>query len=917
MKLGRFVKNTQWTKKIKKPLLALLLAATVTVIIGISVPLGIAKFDDSVFGKVTILYKTELVDALKAAQDKGVIMAVHGYHHEDLRLYDADTAKALVEKGVAVFKEAGLTPVAFYFPYISTRQAPAEVRAAVESVLPTSLPPLNVIDERGNGDDLLEPGEIWVYSGNYTFTQAMIDSRGNGDPIDGMVHNTVTVNCDQTQKATADAIVPIARTQAPSLDITVTASAINMSAVSPNDSIDAGDIIPYTVRVYNTGNEDLTNVLVRNSLRSQLNRNTWGGNNDDILQVGEVWTYQGDYIFTQDMIDSNGNGNPIDGKIYNTFTVYSDQVEPVSAEIAVPIKSPVLNVIVTAGTPNMAVVAPNGRIDPGDTISYTIRVYNNGNQTLTNIEVGDSLQNTLKRGTTLRESFGTEYTFGWRDMESFDDPRYSATLTQIMRDQPTSIMAHVYDWNKFTKQLIYDYLATTKNTNIQVRVDDFEPNTPVWKVTDMAELLDHSSVVRLSFGVISEGTWTGGSPTILGVGVNDIFKFYWIFFLVFAFFPFTFFLFWKLLSRKDKKPNSNGGSSGNGTEDGEKPKVSVIIPAYNEETHISSCIESVQRQDFKGNMEVIVVNDGSTDRTAEIASKYPVKLIDLKTNVGKANALNVGVQHSKGDILVFSDSDSELTGNAVNLLVNSLEEHPDAAAVAGQVHVKNVKGKNNILRYFQMIEYEIDQGLSRYLQGLNGNVLVCPGPLFAVRREIAEKTMFSNRSVIEDSDFTIELLKNRMKVYHEPEARVYTNAPVSLKGWFRQRKRWMYGNLQLWRIHNGWAKNNPWMILNYLGFITALIALILLLLLPYLFSTYDNIDLVLLRAILYTAAPIMLITLLIMPFFVKNPKLLLTIIPYILIYGTIKAVTLSYVYLRYVFRRGVSITFGPRTILAR
>jgi cellulose synthase/poly-beta-1,6-N-acetylglucosamine synthase-like glycosyltransferase len=217
-----------------------------------------------------------------------------------------------------------------------------------------------------------------------------------------------------------------------------------------------------------------------------------------------------------------------------------------------------------------------------------------------------------------------------------------------------------------------------------VRVDDVEPNTPVWKVADLTEILNHSSVLRLSFGVIPEGTYTGGDPHIFGISVNNIFKFYWVFFLALAFFPFTFFLFWRILSRKDKKPNPNGGSLGPLPKDDKKPKVSVIIPAYNEEVHISSCLEAIQKQDFRGNMEVIVVNDGSTDRTAEIASKYPINLIDLKTNVGKANALNVGIEHSKGDILVFSDSDSELASSVVNLVVNSLEKHPDAGAVSGR-----------------------------------------------------------------------------------------------------------------------------------------------------------------------------------------------------------------------------------------
>jgi len=914
--MGYFLKNMQSRKKI---LLSLLLAAAVTASLGASLPSGIDSFNDSVFGKVTILDKPELVDALKAAQDKGVIMAVHGYHHEDYRLLDAETTKKLVEKGVAVFEEAGLTPSVWYNPYVALRQLPEPVQEAIASVLPTSLPSLNVVDEVGDGDDLLEAGEIWVYTGTCNITQAMIDSNGNGDPIDGKIYNTVTVDSDQSEVATADTAVPITQiTQGPFLEVTILANPINMMVVAPNDHIDAGDIIPYTVEISNTGSQNLTDVRVRDSLRTRLTRWSWGGDQDNNLEVGQSWTYTGTYNITQAMIDSNGNGAPIDGKIHNTVIVDSDQTEVVTADTAIPIvQGPFLNVVQTAGDINMRVVAPNDRIDAGDTIPYTIRIYNTGSQTLTNVTVNSSLLDTLKRGTTIRGSFGTEYTFGWRDMESFDDPRYVAAKTQIIRDQPASFMAHFYDWNSFSKQLITDYLAITNKTNISVRVDDVEYNTPVWKVPDITELLNNDKVVRVSFGVISEGTWIGGDPQVFGISVNNIFRFYWVFFLIFAFFPLIFLLFWRILTRKDKNPGSNGGSLVNEPKAGKKPRVSVIVPAYNEEAHISSCLEAIQKQDYEGDMEVIVVNDGSTDRTAEIASKYPIDLIDLKTNVGKANALNAGIECSKGDILVFSDSDSELAGNAVNLLVNSLEEHPDAGAVAGNIYINDIEGKNNLLKCFQMIEYYTDQEISRRLQSLSGNVLVCPGPLFAVRREIAEKTMFNDRSVIEDADFTIGILQGNRKVLREPQAKAYTDAPLSLKSWFNQRKRWWYGNLQLWRIHNGWARKNPWMLFTYLGFITGLISLILLLFLPYLFSTYDNIDLILLRGIAWAATPILLFTLLIVAFFVKNRRLLLTLIPYALLYGTIKAVTLSYIYLRYIFRRGVKLTFGPRTILAR
>jgi len=536
---------------------------------------------------------------------------------------------------------------------------------------------------------------------------------------------------------------------------------------------------------------------------------------------------------------------------------------------------------------------------------------------MTNIQVNDSLGTELKRGTKLRACFGNEYTFEWRDMKSFDDPRYAIQQAQIMIDQPKHIIAHFYDWNIYTKQFITDYLANTSQTHIQVRVDDVEINTPLWIVRDLAELVDHSKVLRLSFGVIPEGTWTGGDPQFLGMSVLDIFHFYWTFFLIFCLFPFMFLLFWKMICFLSKKFNSSVFAQATLPEERIKPDVSVIVPAFNEEDYIASCLESILKQDYRGKMEVIVVNDGSTDRTAGIAKKHPIKLIDLKTNGGKANALNIGIEQSKGDIIIFSDADSELESNAVKILVNALGKDPKVGAVAGKVYIKNVKRKDNLLVRFQMIEYELDQEVCRFIQGLNDKVLVCPGVLFAVKREIAKKILFSNRSVIEDSDFTIEVLKKNIKIVYQSQAKVYTNAPQSLKEWLNQRKRWMYGNLQIWQIHNHWAKRNPWMVYNYFGFISATVLIILLFLLPFLFLSYEDVGMAVLRGIPYTIIPILIFTLMITPFFFKYRRLILTVFPYILLYGTLKVITLSTIYLRYIFKRGVKMKFGQDIMLVR
>ncbi len=904
--------------KVHKPVLSILLAAFVAFLIGVFVPKGVDLFNDNAFGKRTILSEPELVEALKAAQDKGVIMGVHGYHHEDYRTLEPDTTRKLVQKGIAVFEEAGLTPSVWHPPYVHFSLLPESVQDVVLSILPGRLPDMDVIDENGNEDNLLEPDEIWVYEGTYTLTQAMIDSNGNGSPIDGKIHNSVTVGSKETEKVAVDNEVPLS--QDPYLNVSIIAGAIDMTKATPNNRINEGDTISYTIRVYNTGNQAMTNIRVSDSLLTELRRGSQdeNGNEDNLLEPDEIWVYEGTYTLTQAMIDSNGNGSPIDSNIYNTVTADSEETEKATTEAVVPLsQATFLNVIMTVGAIDMSKVAPNDSIDEGDTISYTIKVYNTGNQVMTNIRISDTLLTSLKRGTKLRSRFENEYTFGWRDMKSFDDPRYAIQQAQIMGDQPKHIMAHFYDWNTYSKQLITDYLAKTSQTHIQVRVDDVEINTPSWIVTDLTELLNNNKVVRLSFGVIPEGTWTGGDPHIFGISVHNIFRFYWTFFLTFAFFPFAFLLFWKMLCRKGKKSNLNSIAQATLPEDGIKPSVSIIIPAFNEEAYIASCLESILKQEYRGNMEVIVVNDGSTDNTTVIAAKYPVNVINLETNMGKANALNIGIEHSKGDIICFSDADSKLSSNAVNLLVTSLVEDPDAGAVAGKIYIKNGKRKENFLVRFQMIEYELDQELCRFIQGLNGKVLVCPGVLFAVKREIAEKTLFSNRSLIEDADFTIDVLKKNIKIIYQPQAKAYTNSPQSLKQWLNQRKRWMYGTLQLWQIHKHWAKRNPWMTYNYFGFPVATALITLLVFLPFLFLSYEDVSIAVLRGIPYTIIPILIFTLMIIPFFLKNRGILLVVLPYILIYGTIKTITLSYIYLRYIFKRGIKVKFGPSITLVR
>ncbi len=509
------------------------------------------------------------------------------------------------------------------------------------------------------------------------------------------------------------------------------------------------------------------------------------------------------------------------------------------------------------------------------------------------------------------------YGWGWRDMKSFDDNRYENTRLRLINEQPDYIVLHVQDWNIYLKKLIEEYLQETQHANVTIRVDDVEVNTPAEIVYDMTSLLEHHSLEILAFAVVPSGTWRGGDPMIFGISVDAILRLYWLFFLLTIFLPLSYLLIWRLFSRRAGNNENEENTNSRDFEKKKKKNVSVIVTAYNEEENIEKCIESIQNQDYDGDVEIVIVNDGSTDKTADIIANYPVKLINLENNHGKAQALNMGVNNAKGDILVFSDSDSQMAKNAIRLLVEYLEEHKEVGAVAGNVFI-NEKHANS-LAYFQMIEYRIEQEINKHLQSQNGNVLVCPGPLFAVRRHIAEKTIFSDVTVVEDADFTITAIRKRdAKVSWVPEAKVYTEAPKSILSWLNQRKRWWYGNLQLWRAHNGWAMTNPWMLMNYVSFITSTVSIILLLLLPVLFSTYDNAWLLLQRGMVYTIAPIILFFILLSPLFIKQKSvMLLWLLPYILVYSIMKSIVVSYIYLCYLSGRGVKILFGSRIIEAK
>lgn len=231
-----------------------------------------------------------------------------------------------------------------------------------------------------------------------------------------------------------------------------------------------------------------------------------------------------------------------------------------------------------------------------------------------------------------------------------------------------------------------------------------------------------------------------------------------------------------------------------------QPFVSVIIAAYNEEKVISRTVQSILKSDYP-HYEIIVVDDGSQDRTSAIVSEnfYNNERVHLirKENGGKSSALNRGIQKAKGDIIVAIDADTIISHQAISLLVRHFMDEK-IAAVSGNMKVGNMR---NLLTICQHIEYVTGFNLEKRAFGFLNCVTVVPGAIGAWRKQvILECGGFTDDTLAEDTDMTLRILCQGYTVAIEENAYAYTEAPEGIRGFFKQRYRWTYGTLQcLWK----------------------------------------------------------------------------------------------------------------------
>jgi cellulose synthase/poly-beta-1,6-N-acetylglucosamine synthase-like glycosyltransferase len=249
---------------------------------------------------------------------------------------------------------------------------------------------------------------------------------------------------------------------------------------------------------------------------------------------------------------------------------------------------------------------------------------------------------------------------------------------------------------------------------------------------------------------------------------------------------------WRIEARTPPMPTGDG------------PLVTVLIPCFNEEKVIESSVRRILASHWK-NLEVLVLDDGSTDGTSEVVAKAfaDEPRVRLRTfeNGGKARALNRGLAEASGEIVVALDADTLFPPDTIPKLARWFAD-PAVGAVAGNAIVGN---RRNLVTRWQALEYVTAQNLERRALAALGAVTVVPGAVGAWRRSALDALGgYPADTLAEDQDLTLAVQRAGWRVEFDPDARAYTEAPETVSGLLKQRFRWSFGTLQcIWKHRAG------------------------------------------------------------------------------------------------------------------
>jgi cellulose synthase/poly-beta-1,6-N-acetylglucosamine synthase-like glycosyltransferase/peptidoglycan/xylan/chitin deacetylase (PgdA/CDA1 family) len=231
------------------------------------------------------------------------------------------------------------------------------------------------------------------------------------------------------------------------------------------------------------------------------------------------------------------------------------------------------------------------------------------------------------------------------------------------------------------------------------------------------------------------------------------------------------------------------------------PPVVVVVPAYNEAVGLERAVRSLAASEYP-DFEVVVVDDGSADGTAEVVEGLGLESVRLvrQANGGKASALNAGIAVSSAPVVVMVDGDTIFEPEALRRLVQPLGD-PTVGAVSGNTKVGNRRG---LLGRWQHIEYVTGFNLDRRMYEVLQCTPTVPGAIGAFRRDaLAEVGGVSGATLAEDTDLTLAIGRTGRRVVYAGDARAWTEAPSSFGDLWRQRYRWSYGTMQAVSKHKG------------------------------------------------------------------------------------------------------------------
>jgi len=230
-----------------------------------------------------------------------------------------------------------------------------------------------------------------------------------------------------------------------------------------------------------------------------------------------------------------------------------------------------------------------------------------------------------------------------------------------------------------------------------------------------------------------------------------------------------------------------------------QPTVSILVPARNEEKHITKSLESLAGLDYpKDKLEVMVIDNGSTDRTLALAKEFKKRFLGrLKVKTltvpaaGKGNALNEGIRHASGEIIGVLDADTFVTTDCLERMVPYFK---DASVGAVTNYVKPIRAKG-VLASLQSIEYVFSSFSKKILSTLD-SLYIVPGTLSLVRKRVLKKIGFSSDTLTEDMDMALCILKSGYRIENNMDAVAYTSVPADFAGLLKQRVRWYRGFIE-------------------------------------------------------------------------------------------------------------------------